>query len=68
MYRNYCEKAEESIKEDVTYIRKRQSGKVLTLIPFSNSPYSIRKGKEEKLSNGWKSFIFPLAKIEDDDD
>ena len=63
-----AEKAEESKKENVTYIKNKQSGKFRTLIPFSNSNYSIGKGKEDKLSNGWKSFIFPLSKIEDDDD
>ena len=62
------EKFEESAKENVTYIRKNQNGKFLTLIPFPNSNYSIGKRKEKKLNNGWKSFIFPLLKIEDDDD
>ena len=63
-----AEKAEETKKENVTYIKNKQSGKFRSLIPFSNSNYSIGKGKEQKLSNGWKTFIFPLAKVEDDDD
>lgn len=63
-----AEKAEETKKENVTYIKNKQSGKFRSIIPFSNSNYSIGKGKESNLSNGWKTFIFPLAKIEDDDD
>ena len=63
-----AEKAEETKKENVTYIKNKQSGKFRSIIPFSNSNYSIGKGKDSNLSNGWKTFIFPLSKIEDDDD
>jgi hypothetical protein len=62
-----AEKIEESKKENVTYIKNKLSGKFHALIPFSNIDYSIGKGTENKTSNGWKSFVFPLAKIEDDD-
>ena len=62
-----AEKIEESKKENVTYIKNKQSGKFHALIPFSNIDYSIGKGTENKTSNGWKSFVFPLAKNEDDD-
>jgi hypothetical protein len=62
-----AEKIEESKKENVTYIKNKLSGKFHALIPFSNIDYSIGKGTENKISNGWKSFVFPLAKIEDDD-
>ena len=69
----YCieitaEKEEEPKKENVTYIKTKQFGKFHTLIPFSNSDYSIGKGEEiEKTKNGWRSFKFPLSKVEDDD-
>jgi len=69
----YCieitaEKEEEPKKENVTYIRTKQFGKFHTLIPFSNNDYSIGKGDEiEKSKNGWRSFKFPLSKVEDDD-
>jgi len=69
----YCieitaEKEEEPKKENVTYIRSKQFGKFHTLIPFSNNDYSIGKGEEiEKTQNGWRSFKFPLSKVEDDD-
>ena len=69
----YCieitaEKEEEPKKENVTYIRNKQYGKFHTLIPFSNSDYSIGKGEEvEKSKDGWRSFKFPLSKVEDDD-
>ena len=69
----YCieitaEKEEEPKKENVTYIRTKQFGKFHTLIPFSNNDYSIGKGEEkEKSKNGWRSFKFPLSKVEDDD-
>ena len=63
-----AQKAEEPKKENVKYIKSKQYGKYRSLIPFSDSNYSIGKGKEENLNNGWKSFIFPLSKIEDDDD
>ena len=69
----YCieiiaEKAEEPKKENVTYIKTKQFGKFHSLIPFSNNDYSLGKGEEnEKPINGWKSFRFPLSKVEDDD-
>ena len=69
----YCieitaEKEEEPKKENVKYIRSKQFGKFHTLIPFSNNDYSIGKGEEiEKTQNGWRSFKFPLSKVEDDD-
>ena len=69
----YCieitaEKEKEPKKENVTYIRNKQYGKFHTLIPFSNNDYSIGKGEEvEKSKDGWRSFKFPLSKVEDDD-
>ncbi len=63
-----AQKAEEQKKENFKYIRTKLFGKYSSLIPFSDNNYSIGKGKEENLNNGWKSFKFPLSKIEDDDD
>ena len=69
----YCieltaEKKEEPKKDNVTYIRAKQFGKFHTLIPFSDINYSIGQGKlDEKSTNGWQSFQFPLIKVEDDD-
>ena len=55
-------------KKDVTYIKTKQFGKFHSIIPFSNNDYSLGKGEEdEKPVNGWKSFRFPLSKVEDDD-
>ena len=63
-----AQKAEEQKKENFKYIKTKLFGKYRNLIPFSDNNYSIGKGKEENLNNGWKSFKFPLSKIEDDDD
>ena len=69
----YCieitaEKKEEQKKENVTYIKTKQYGKFHTLIPFSNGNYSIGKGEvDEKAITGWKTFKFPLTKVEDDE-
>ena len=69
----YCieitaEKKEEPKKENVTYIKAKQFGKFHTLIPFSNGNYSIGKGEvDEKSIVGWKTFKFPLIKVEDDE-
>ena len=69
----YCievtaEKKEEPKKENVTYIKTKQYGKFNTLIPFSNVNYSIGKAEvDEKSITGWKTFKFPLAKVEDDE-
>ena len=69
----YCieiiaEKEEEPKKKDVTYIKTKQFGKFHSIIPFSNNDYSLGKGEEdEKSVDGWKTFRFPLYKVEDDD-
>ena len=69
----YCieitaEKKEEPKKENVTYIKTKQFGKFHTLIPFSNVNYSIGRGEvDEKSVVGWKTFKFPLTKVEDDE-
>ena len=69
----YCieinaEKKEETKKDNVKYIKTKQFGRFHTLIPFTDGNYSIGKGEiDEKSINGWKSFKFPLTKVEDDD-
>ena len=69
----YCieitaEKKEEPKKNNVIYIKSKHFGKFHTLIPFPNGDYSIGKGEiDEKSSNGWKSFKYPLIKVEDDE-
>ena len=63
------EREEEPKKENVTYIKNKKSGKFYALIPFKNHNFSIAKGEEcEKSKDGWKSFRFPLSKVEDDSD
>ena len=62
------EKTEEKKKENFNYIKSKQFGKYYALIPFTDNDYVIEKGSEEEPKNGWKTFKFPLSKIEDEDD
>ena len=62
------EKTEEKKKENFNYIKSKQFGKYYALIPFTDNDYVIEKGTEEEPKNGWKTFKFPLSKIEDEDD
>jgi hypothetical protein len=60
------EKIEEKKIEDVKYMKTKTSGKFYALIPFTDNEYALGKGREEESKNGWKKFIFPLVKVEDD--
>ena len=60
------EKSEGKKIENVKYVKNRTYGKYYTLIPFTDNNYSLGKGTEEEQKDGWKKFIFPLYKVEDD--
>ena len=60
------EKIEEKKIENVKYMKTKTSGKFYALIPFTDNEYALGKGREEEAKNGWKKFIFPLSKVEDD--
>ena len=60
------EKIEDKKIENVKYIKTKTSGKFYALIPFTDNEYALEKGTEEEPKNGWKKFIFPISKIEDD--
>ena len=60
------EKNEGKKIENVKYLKNRTYGKYYTLIPFTDNNYSLGTGTEEEQKDGWKKFIFPLYKVEDD--
>ena len=51
--------------DKITYIKKRDTGKLYLLTAFSNNQYSVGKLKSNEKQNGIQTFVFPLEESED---